>query len=77
MDFHSIHDNVLKLDLLGHVDPSVLRMLQKETGVDPLTIPMNDKEVISLFHSKEALNIKEDFIPNEELGIYGIPEFGT
>ncbi len=75
-DFHSIHDNLLKLDLLGHLDPSSVRMLQTLTGVDPKSIPMNDKEVISLFESNAALRYEENYT-NEELGILGIPEFGT
>ncbi len=75
-DFHSIHDNLLKLDLLGHLDPSSVRMLQTLTGVDPKTIPMNDKEVISLFEGNKALRYEENYT-NEELGILGIPEFGT
>ncbi len=75
-DFHSIHDNLLKLDLLGHLDPSSVRMLQTLTGVDPISIPMNDPEVISLFESSAALRYTEDYT-NEDLGILGIPEFGT
>ncbi len=75
-DFHSIHDNLLKLDLLGHLDPSMIRMLQNLTGVDPQKIPMNDRGVISLFENNKNLN----FINNQtgdELGIIGLPEFGT
>lgn len=75
-DFHTIHDNLLKLDLLGHLDPSTLRMLQNITEVDPTTIKMNDKEVISLFESNKALNFKNNYV-EEDLGIIGIPEFGT
>ncbi len=75
-DFHSIHDNLLKLDLLGHLDPSSVRMLQTLTGVDPKEIPMNDPEVISLFESNKALRYTENYT-GEELGILGIPEFGT
>ncbi len=75
-DFHSIHDNVLKLDLLGHLDPSSIRMLQILTGVDPKEIPMNDPEVISLFKSNKALKYIEDYT-GEKLGIIGLPEFGT
>ncbi len=75
-DFHSIHDNLLKLDFLGHLDPSSVRMLQTLTGIDPNNIPMNDKGVISLFKSNEALKYEENYT-NEELGILGIPEFGT
>ncbi|BDV03442.1 MAG: DNA polymerase III PolC-type [Candidatus Hepatoplasma scabrum] len=75
-DFHSIHDNLLKLDLLGHLDPSLLKMLQSLTKVNPQQIPMNDKEVISLFKNSKALNYEENHT-GEELGILGLPEFGT
>jgi len=75
-DFHAIHDNVLKLDILGHVDPTVIRMLQDLTGVDPKSIPMNDEKVISLFSSTEALNIDLSYI-NCKTGALGLPEFGT
>lgn len=75
-DFHSIHDNLLKLDLLGHLDPSTIRMLQNLTNIDPQKIPMNNKEVISLFKSNEILKYKNNYT-NENLGIIGLPEFGT
>lgn len=75
-DFHSIHDNLLKLDLLGHLDPSTIRMLQNLTNINPQSIPMNDKEVISLFKSNKALKYIENFT-GEELGTIGLPEFGT
>jgi DNA polymerase-3 subunit alpha (Gram-positive type) len=75
-DYHAIHDEVLKLDMLGHVDPSAIRMLQDITKVDPLSIPFNDKKVLSLFSSKEALNIKSSSLDYEN-GAAGIPEFGT
>ncbi len=75
-DFHSIHDNLLKLDFLGHLDPSSIRMLQNLTGVDPQTIPMNDKAVISLFKDSSVLKYEEDYT-GDKLGIYGLPEFGT
>ncbi len=75
-DFHSIHDNLLKLDLLGHLDPSMIRMLQNLTGVDPKDIPMNDKEVISLFDTNKYLKFIQNYT-GEELGIIGLPEFGT
>lgn len=68
--FESIHDNVLKLDMLGHVDPTALRMLQNLTGIDPKTIPMNDKNVLQQFNGNNAANSKE-------LGAAGLPEFGT
>ena len=61
-DFHAIHDNVLKFDILGHVDPTVIRMLQDLTGVDPKTIPTNDTKVMSLFTTSEALGIDLSYI---------------
>lgn len=74
-DFHTIHDNLLKLDLLGHVDPTALKMLKDLTGVDPKEIKMNDPLVISLFASNHALNLKNEM--EEKTGAIGIPEFGT
>ncbi len=75
-DFNSLHDNLLKLDLLGHLDPSSIKMLQDTTNVDPLTIPMNDKQVLELFKNNNPLNYVENHT-GEELGIIGLPEFGT
>ena len=75
-DFHAIHDNVLKLDILGHVDPTVIRALQDLTGVDPKTIPTNDQNVMSLFSTTKALGIDLSFI-NCNNGALGLPEFGT
>ena len=54
-DYHSISGRLLKLDILGHDDPTVLRMLQDLTGVDPKTIPLNDEKVLVLFTSPDAL----------------------
>ena len=75
-DFHSIHDTILKLDLLGHVDPMALKMMADLTGIDIHTIPMNDPAVLSLFSSSKALGIKHDYLANKT-GAMGIPEFGT
>lgn len=75
-DFHAIHDNVLKLDLLGHVDPMALKQMADSTGVDVRKIPMNDEKVLSLFSSGDALNRHSNFL-NETTGALGIPEFGT
>lgn len=75
-DFHAIHDNVLKLDILGHVDPTVIRALQDLTGVDPKKIPTNDKKVMSLFSSTDVLGIDLSYI-NCCTGALGLPEFGT
>lgn len=75
-DYHSIDQNLLKLDILGHDDPTVIRMLQDLTGVDPKTIPMDDKETMSLFSSTNALGVSPAQI-NSKVGTYGVPEFGT
>ncbi len=76
-DYHSIDHNLLKLDILGHDDPTMIRMLQDMTGIDPVTIPLDDKKVMSLFQSTEALGITPDQIGGCKLGCLGIPEFGT
>ncbi len=75
-DFHSIHDNLLKLDILGHDDPTVIRMLQDLTGVDPKQIPLNDPKVMELFRSTDSLGVTPDEI-GSNTGTLGIPEFGT
>ena len=76
-DYHSIDHNLLKLDILGHDDPTMIRMLQDITGVDPTSIRLDDPEVLSLFHGLEALHIKPEDIGGIDLGALGIPEFGT
>ena len=75
-DYHSIDQNLLKLDILGHDDPTIIRMLQDLTGVDPKKIPLDDKETMSIFSSTEALGVKPEQI-NSEVGTFGVPEFGT
>ena len=75
-DYHSIDKNLLKLDMLGHDDPTVIRMLQDLTGVDPKTIPLDDKETMSLFSSTKALGVTPEQI-NSQVGSFGVPEFGT
>ncbi|MBP5198715.1 MAG: PolC-type DNA polymerase III, partial [Lachnospiraceae bacterium] len=72
-----IDHNLLKLDILGHDDPTMIRMLQDLTGMDPTTIPLDDKGVMSLFQSTEALGITPADIGGTKLGALGIPEFGT
>lgn len=76
-DYHSIDHNLLKLDILGHDDPTMIRMLQDLTGIDPKDIPLDNKEVMSLFQSTEALGVKPEDINGCPLGALGIPEFGT
>ena len=74
--YHDIDTEVLKLDILGHLDPYALRMLQDLTGVNLKEIPMNDQKVLSLFTSCEALGVTNEQILDEN-GSLGIPEFGT
>ena len=76
-DYHSIDHNLLKLDILGHDDPTMIRMLQDLTGIDPTTIPLDDKGVMSLFQNTSALGITPDQIDGCPLGSLGVPEFGT
>ncbi len=76
-DYHSIDHNLLKLDILGHDDPTMIRMLQDLTGIDPKTIPLDSPEVMSLFKDTSALGITPDDIGGTKLGALGIPEFGT
>ncbi|CAF0793683.1 unnamed protein product [Didymodactylos carnosus] len=76
-DFEAIHDNLLKLDILGHDDPTALRALHALTGVDPKNIPNHDEQVMSLFSSPAALAYRPDGGLNEKTGAIGIPEFGT
>lgn len=76
-DYHSIDHNLLKLDILGHDDPTMIRMLEDLTGLDAKTIPLDNKEVMSLFASTDALGISPEDIDGCELGSLGIPEFGT
>ncbi len=75
-DYHSIDQNLLKLDILGHDDPTMIRMLQDITGVNPQEIPMDDKETMSIFSSTKALGVTPEQI-HSEVGSFGIPEFGT
>lgn len=75
-DFHSIHDNLLKLDILGHDDPTVIRMLQDLSGIDPKTIPTDDEEVMKIFSGPEVLGVTSEQIMCKT-GTLGVPEFGT
>ena len=76
-DYHSIDHNLLKLDILGHDDPTMIRMLEDLTGIDAQKIPLDNKEVMSLFQSTKALGIEPEDIGGCKLGSLGIPEFGT
>ena len=75
-DYHKIDENLLKLDILGHDVPQLIRHLQVMTGVDPMEIPLDDKETLSIFTSLDALHIQN---PEYKFthGTYAIPEFGT
>ena len=75
-DYHSIDQNLLKLDILGHDDPTMIRMLFDITGKDPTKVPLDDKETMSIFSSTKALGVTPEQI-HSEVGSYGIPEFGT
>ena len=76
-DFHSIDHNLLKLDNLGHQDPEMIKFLQDITGIDPKSIPLDDKKVMTLFKDTSALGIKSDDIGGTPNGSMGLPEFGT
>jgi len=75
-DYHFLHGSILKLDILGHDDPTVIRMLEDLTGVDATKIPIGEKKTMSLFSSTEALGVKPEDI-NSEAGTFAVPEFGT
>ena len=75
-DYHSIDGNLLKLDILGHDDPTVIRMLQDLTGIAPKDIPLDDPETMSIFNSTDALGVTPEQI-GSKVGTYGIPEYGT
>ena len=76
-DYHSIDHNLLKLDILGHDDPTMIKRLEELTGVSAKSIPLNEEKVLSLFKNTEALGITPDDLTNCELGCLGVPEFGT
>ncbi|HHV29605.1 PolC-type DNA polymerase III [Acetivibrio mesophilus] len=75
-DYHSISGRLLKLDILGHDDPTVIRMLEDLTGVNARTIPIGEKKTMGLFSSTESLGISPEDI-NSPVGTFAIPEFGT
>ena len=75
-EFADIHDNLLKLDILGHLDPSAMKLLEEVSGIDPKTVPLNDPLVMSLFSSNKALKLDTRY-PFDSTGAVGLPEFGT
>mgnify|MGYP004442136079 FL=1 len=75
-DFHQIHDNILKFDILGHVDPTAMKMMERMSGIDVTTIPMNDPETMKIFSCTDSLGIDSTRY-NQVTGAAGIPEFGT
>ena len=75
-DYHAIDQDVLKLDILGHSDPTQLRMIQDITGMDVTKVPLDDKETMAIFLSPEPLGVTKEQIMCET-GTLGIPEFGT
>ena len=77
-DYHFLHDNILKLDILGHDGPTIIRLLEDYTGVKSKEVNISDDKVLSLFNSNEALNLDKDLTKIDiQLGTFGIPEFGT
>ena len=72
-DFGSMHDVLVKLDVLGHDDPTMIRMLMDLTGIDARTLPLTDPDVISLFSGTEALGVTPEQI-GSKTGTYGVPE---
>ena len=75
-DYHSIDQNLLKLDILGHDDPTAIRMLEDLTGIDAKKIPLDDKQTMSLFTGTDALGVTPEQI-GSTVGTFGVPEFGT
>ena len=76
-DYHSIDSNLLKLDILGHQDPTMIRMLEDLTGLHAQEIPLDDPTVMSLFKDTSALGVEPEDLWNCDMGTLGIPEFGT
>ena len=75
-DYHVMDEQLVKLDILGHDDPTTIKLLQELTGVDIYTVPLGDRETLKLFSSTESLNVTPDDI-GSVVGSYGVPEFGT
>lgn len=76
-DYHKIDHNLLKLDILGHDDPTIIKMLEDLTGVDALSISLDDQQVLSLFANTSALGVEPEDLMGLDLGSLGVPEFGT
>ena len=74
--FESLHDRLVKLDILGHDNPTIMKYLEQFTGIDPQSVPLDDPKVISLFRNHEALNVPEEAYKSVT-GSIGLPEFGT
>lgn len=75
-DYNFIHDNLVKLDILGHDDPTMLRILEDMTGIDPQSIPLDDSKTMSIFSNTEGIGLNSRQL-NSKVGTFGIPEFGT
>ena len=75
--FESLHDSLLKFDILGHDSPTVLKMLEETTKINPNIIPNNDEAVMEMFNNVECLGIKSENLFNAKVASFGIPEFGT
>ena len=75
-DYHKIDHNLLKLDMLGHLDPTMLKYLQDETGIRPQDIPLDDKDTMKIFSSTETIGVSEKDLKSK-VGSIGVPEFGT
>ncbi|MCQ3907326.1 MAG: hypothetical protein MJ219_00770 [Mycoplasmoidaceae bacterium] len=76
-DYHSIENNLLKFDILGHDEPTILKHLQDITGVDLKTIPYNDPKVLQLFANSKGLGIIDEKYDQEQVATMALPEFGT
>ena len=76
-EYHCMEENLLKLDMLGHDDPTMIRMLEDMTGVDAKTIPLDDPETMAIFKSAEPLGLTNEDPIVGKTGSIGIPEFGT
>lgn len=75
-DYNAISENILKLDILGHDVPTMIKMIEEFTGDDFMKTPLNDKNVLSIFSSSDVFKLNTD-IYYDDIGTLGIPEFGT